>query len=404
MSATLQHTWKTSPDAWVLSLKALTGQNRLVAASSDGSILLYSLDRQTSIADSKIAAHGSSVRGLAAIDAHTVASCAQDGVKVWDVRSASAGRPVVLLAGLTSLNFLLVAASGGHFLAAGTELAGADAELAVWDWRNPGNAVRNFVDSHHDDVSAVEFHPTMAHYVMSGATDGAVHIYDTREADEDDLLHQVVSYSLVHSCHFTRERRISVLSHMETLAFYELNNTDYESPDEPAPNDWGDVRSMWSDCDYVVDVYASGGYVAYGANLRLKLALCPFDLEAEKVDVGRPIWFPGAHGEEVVRDVVVVGGSLALTGGEDGIIRSWKLPYAMQGLKWAENIGEEGNGVENEKDHEMDSAVGSRDQEMESVPESVPEKGSGDRKKHHKKRDKGHKKDKRGKEPRFRPY
>lgn len=401
MSASLQHTWKNSPDAWVLSLQELPGQKRLVAASSDGSLLVYSLDRQAPQAEFKIAAHGASVRGLAAIGPHTVVSCAQDGVKVWDVRSGTASRPVVLLSGLASLNFLLVAAGGGHFLAAGTELAGVDAELAVWDWRNPEHAVRNFVDSHHDDVCAVEFHPTMAHYVMSGATDGAVHIYDTREADEDDLLHQVVSYSLVHSCHFTREKRISVLSHMETLAFFELNNTDYETPDEPAPNDWGDVRETWTDCEYVVDLYPGGGYVAYGANLRLKLALCPFDLEAEKVDVGRPVWFPGAHDEEVVRDVVVVDGSVALTGGEDGIIRSWKLPYALSGLKWAGSFAEEDEKEdENDKDLEMENAEALGDRHEENVSE----KGPSDKKKHSNKRDKGHKKGKSKKELRFRPY
>ena len=74
-------------------------------------------------------------------------------------------------------NFLSLAYKN-NLLAAGTELVGVDAELHIWDIRNTDNVVRSFVDSHHDDITALEFHPTLTNYLMSGSTDGYVNIYN----------------------------------------------------------------------------------------------------------------------------------------------------------------------------------------------------------------------------------
>jgi WD40 repeat protein len=220
-------------------------------------------------------------------------------------------------------------------LAGGTELVGADAEIHLWDLRNPSSVVRSFVDSHRDDITDLKFHPTIDNYLMSGSTDGFVNVYDLNEQDEDDALHQVITFSSVHSCHFTQERRIAVLSHMETLAFHDLNDTKYEENNESQPNDLGDIRSVLPDCEYVVDI-SPRGFISYGANTQRKLTLLPFNPITEQFDTNKPAWFPDAHGEEVVRDLLVLPNSKnALTCGEDGQTRLWELPYELQTIPFA---------------------------------------------------------------------
>lgn len=315
MSATLTHSWKHP--AWVLSLEQFPNLSggAAVASTGSGQLIVHSLE---SHATQTIRAHESSINAIVKIDENTLASASTDGVKVWDLRSSTA---VASLGNARKASFLSVG-SKTPFLAAGTELVGVDAELHLWDLRNTTSVVRAFVDSHHDDITAVKFHATKD-YAMSGSTDGYVNVYNLAEPDEDEALHQVINYASVHLCHFTQPNRISVLSHMETLAFYELNNTDYESAEEPQPHDLGDVRALWG-CEYTVDVRPEG-YVAYGANLAQSLTMVPFNCAAETFDTARAVAFPGAHGEEVVRDVLQIGRTV-VTCGEDGIVKAWTIP------------------------------------------------------------------------------
>lgn len=320
MSATLVQTWLAPSDTWVLSLQPFVSS--LVASTSSGSLLAFSPD--LSLIDSNTGAHESSINAITKIDDNTLASCATDGVKVWDLRQSLA-RPVFTFSNPKKSNFLSVG-SLGHLLAGGTELAGVDAELHVWDLRNSGSVVRTYVDSHHDDITSISFHPTLP-YVMSGSTDGNVIVHNLDEADEDEALHQVVTFSSVHSCRFLSANRILVLSHMETLGFFELNSTDYEANTEPPANELGDLRLKWPECEYVVDLYSD--YVAYGANLQQSLSVMPFNVATETFSPERTIRFGSAHGEEVVRDVLCVQ-SRAYTAGEDGLIKAWLLPEVKE--------------------------------------------------------------------------
>ncbi|CUM66520.1 uncharacterized protein PRCAT00004186001 [Priceomyces carsonii] len=327
MKAAQKFTWKSKkPDNWVLNVQIFPQANSFVSSSSDGSLNFYLLNKISSdpLATNENA-HEGAINSLVKIENDMVGSCATDGLKVWDLRLS--GDPVYHLTHGQASNMLSLAYSN-HRIAAGTELHGTDAELHIWDLRNPKDVVRTFADSHHDDITSIEFHPIFSNYLMSGATDGYVNIYNLKEQDEEDALHQVINYASVHSCTFTQEKRIAVLSHMETLAFYELNNTNYEIAEEPAPHDIGDVRGLWKDCEYVVDLSLSG-YITYGANSKLNLTLLRFNPIAETFDLENPIQFPEAHGDEVVRDLKVLG-NLSLTCGEDGNIKLWELPSKVQ--------------------------------------------------------------------------
>lgn len=333
MRATSQYSWRgRGDDTWVLGLEHFPQAHggSFAASNSAGGLALYSLQQlDPSPVWSVLRAHESSVSQIKKAGDQLLASASTDGLKLWDLRVLGPS-PVHSFHNDKKSKFLSIGYSAlAHLLAGGTELVGVDAEVHLWDLRNPGDVVRSFVDSHHDDVTHLEFHPAYAHYLMSGSTDGYVNIYNLQEADEDDALHQVINYASVHTCHFTQNNRISVLSHMETLSFFELNNTNYEDSDEPAPHDLGDVRQVWPDCEYVVDLDPVNGLISFGANSKNKLSLYPFDLQKEEIKLDQPVWFPDAHDEEVVRDLIVIPGTkVALTCGEDGNIRSWELPFA----------------------------------------------------------------------------
>lgn len=330
MRAQLQDTRTLPPGEWALLMLAM--QHGLVVASSSGKLYIFD-HQEPQAAPAVVAAHDTSVHSMVKIDDRRLVSCAGDGIKLWDLLESPMA--VRTLTSPKKAPFLSLAHSNG-LLAGGTELTGQDAEVHIWDLSGTlDSPVRSFVDSHHDDVTFLQFHPSL-NYLMSGSTDGCVNIYDLDQPDEEEALHQVINFASVHSCQFVQKRRVAVLSHMETLGFFELNNNDYENPEEPQPNIVGDVRSQWPDCEYVVKLCPLRGFVAFGANSQRKLTLLPFDPVLEQVDVSRPCWLAGAHDEEVVRDVIAVSEDTVLTCGEDGAVRRWVLPWKLRETAEAE--------------------------------------------------------------------
>ncbi|GEQ72513.1 hypothetical protein JCM33374_g6200 [Metschnikowia sp. JCM 33374] len=329
MTATLKNSWEPFSGDWALGLRHFPTINggSFITSSSSGALALCCLSSPQESVHMNRRAHESSINALDKIDEFTLASASTDGIKVWDLRQ-SMNRAQLSFTNTKRSNFLSLGSSAGHLLAGGTELVGSDAELLLWDLKNPGKVVRSFVDSHHDDITDIKFHPNLP-YLMSGSTDGYVNIYNLEEPDEEEALHQVINFASVHSCHFVQANRISVLSHMETLAFWELNNTNYEAQEEPRPKELGDVRSLWPACEYVVDI-SNAGYVAYGANSQSSLTIMPFNAKTEEFSLSGAINLMPAHGEEVVRDVMYIPGTTSvLTCGEDGLVKAWELPGVL---------------------------------------------------------------------------
>lgn len=337
MTTVLNYTWQPQKTQdWVLALRHLPeiGTGSFAASTSSGGLFVYSQKPAQAPVLANASAHESSVNSIEVIGDNLLASAATDGVKVWDLR-AGLSRAQFSFTNEKNSNFLSLG-SAGHVLAGGTELVGQDAELHMWDLKLPGKPLRSFIDSHHDDITCIKFHPTLP-YLMSGSTDGYVNIYNLEEQDEDEALHQVINYASVHLCHFVQPHRISVLSHMETLSFWELNNTNYEADEEPRPSDLGDVRALWPDCEYVIDL-SPQGYLAYGCNLKLNMTVVPFDAKDERFLLDQAILFPQAHGEEVVRDFYMVPNTnVGVSCGEDGLIKAWQLPAALAALSGGES-------------------------------------------------------------------
>lgn len=398
MSAECTYAWNSLiRDEWLINISVFPSNqtNVFATSSSNGTIYVHDFTGIGHPIMELRKAHESSINALLAIDEKTLSSCSTDGVKLWDLRTGNAS-PIVSLSNEKKSKFLSLATNSsksGTYLAGGCELVGLDAELHIWDIRNPSSAVRSFVDSHHDDITSIEFHPTLSQYLMSGSTDGYVNIYNLLEEDEDEALHQVINYASVHSCHFTQERRISVLSHIETLSFYELNNTNYDKIEERPPNDLQDLRHRWDDCEYVVDLFPSG-HVVFGANSSQKLTLYPFNPISEKFNKDQSILFPGAHGDEVVRDFKLIqNANVALTCGEDGAVKFWQIPHQIESYSITNEIMDA---------QRVDSVNLDEPEYTGSKIESKAKKDKKDKKP--KGKSKMHKHKHKGKNIRFKPY
>ncbi|ANZ75556.1 BA75_02068T0 [Komagataella pastoris] len=295
---------------WALSIASLNNHG-IVVGLSDGSLNLV----DSNGGFSKINAHSGCISTLTNVDKdNVVATAAADGVKVWDFRCINQG-PVSKFSNEKNVPFLSLDSKHG-LLGAGSELEGTDSEIYIWDLRN-SSPLRKLSESHHDDITEVKFHGTNKDLLLSGSTDGYVNIYDLTFPEEEDALHQVINFASIHSADFLSSSRIYTLSHMETFAIHELNDKSTDLK-EPQPVQFGDVREPWS-CEYVVGIYP--GYVACGSNSQESLTLYPF--QDEKVDTERRVTLKPAHGEEIVRDVLLKD-SRIYTAGEDSKLKIWQ--------------------------------------------------------------------------------
>ena len=305
---------------WCMGLQPLY-QHGLLTSLSNGDIHL--LDWKTNQSVTKITSGNVPINKLKVINSDfynesLFATASLEAVKIFDIRSKDQ---------IASINndkgspFLSLDSRDGR-LACGTELSGVDAELYIYDVRDFTNPIRALVDSHHDDITDIKFHPSDKNLLLSGSTDGYTNIYDLTQEEEDDALHQVINYASIHSCGWISPRRIYTLSHMETFAISELNDKSEELK-EPQPLDFGDIREKW-DCNYVIDVYP--GYVATGKSEENRGSLNIIPLIGETPRLDSIVRIDNAHGDDVIRDVFIPPqqADMMYSCGEDGNVKCWK--------------------------------------------------------------------------------
>ncbi|CAI5109579.1 BBT_HP_G0133380.mRNA.1.CDS.1 [Saccharomyces cerevisiae] len=51
-----------------------------------------------------------------------------------------------------------------------------------------GTPIEHYIDSHHDDVTCIKFHPSDVNILLSGSTDGYTNIYDLKQDEEEGTL------------------------------------------------------------------------------------------------------------------------------------------------------------------------------------------------------------------------
>lgn len=214
----------------------------------------------------------------------------------------------------------------------GTE-ASPDAQIQVFDIKKLQSGavepVNVYKDSHNDDVTDLQFHPTIPHVLASGSTDGVVNLFDLNIKNEDEAVNEAFNLQAsVHRIGFfmnsdikglsikeTSKDRLFALSHMETLSVYPLNDEESKEGIE----EYGDLREKW-ECQYVCDF--ENQHFLTGSNDEGWAKLVPIvDLKPQT-----PILLEGGHGTEVIRTFGFWNLSNACyTGGEDGCIKLWDL-------------------------------------------------------------------------------
>ncbi|KAK8238788.1 WD40-repeat-containing domain protein [Phyllosticta capitalensis] len=329
------------PDSYIYSLRA-AGQDALAALSSDDSIRTFDRGSLKLLPDGVIQNAHASVTCLENWDdeGNVLATCGRDGVvRFWDRRT----RREVLRFEHSKPHPL--SALTTHF---STNLVITGAELPK---DPPGDAPMH-----------------------AASTDGLVSVFDLRQADEDEALRAVLNHrSAVHHAGWLDSSAnaaagaedVWVFGTDETLGFYRVTDSaddDDDDGDEGArrqENDEikpvliGDVRDKLA-CSYVVNMYRgpttslSLPLVAAGNTTSQHLDLLPLQPPAATADSPlayscaptdpRALRLPGAHGEEIVRDVFFDERSARwFTCGEDGHVRAWDA-----GDAWGADRGEGG--------------------------------------------------------------
>ncbi|GMM30334.1 hypothetical protein DAMA08_030790 [Martiniozyma asiatica (nom. inval.)] len=249
-------------------------------------------------------------------------------LKIHDIRL---GKPIITLKHSHPF-FCLDVSPNGNLVAAGSELAGNDVHLPIWDIRklqsnDSEEPMRTFIDSHNDDITTLRFHPNR-NVLLSGGTDGLINLYDLDVIEEEDAMIQCINWCSVSSAGFLNTNRIWAKSHMETFATFEISKPQEIDPDSVVNDhsdlnlkkskddkDYGDIRESWK-CNYIIDIKAP--YMALGGEE--KIMLREFNPDSENLE-NKEWHLAGGHGEEIVRDVCINGG--IWTAGEDCYVRYW---------------------------------------------------------------------------------
>ncbi|CCF59744.1 hypothetical protein KAFR_0H03340 [Kazachstania africana CBS 2517] len=325
MSYSLVQEQSFGSDNWCLKFQPLYNHG-LLTSLSNGEVKLLDWETLNPVRNFKI--DQVSINSMKLINndynnASLFATATLNSVKIYDIKSNDC---IATITNDKKSPFLSLD-SRHDMLACGTELQGVDAELYIYDVRNWSSPVKSFVDSHHDDITDIKFHPSDSNFLLSGSTDGYTNVYDLTQQEEDDALYQVINYASIHSCGWLSPRRIYTLSHMETFSISELNDRTDELR-EPQPLDFGDIRDQWN-CDYVIDIYP--GYIATGRSQEGNGNLQIIPMDGETVESSKAITIDRAHSDEVIRDVFIPRNhhNVLYSCGEDGTVKSWKSPHSQ---------------------------------------------------------------------------
>ncbi|KAI6862369.1 hypothetical protein KC338_g5361 [Hortaea werneckii] len=345
----------SEPDTYFYSL-ARTGSS-LATIGSDDTLRIFDPTTLRSITTALVP--GSGLSSLQPISDHVLATAGRDGtIRLWDTRSSNSGacKPTLQIPEPHHRPFSALA-SHSPILAAGTESAKeglGDVSVLLYDIRgNPDAPLREYAESHTDSITALSFHPADPACVMSGSTDGLVSVFDAHERDEEEALKVVWNpRSAVHCAGFLSPDEVWVLTTDEQFVVYPLPTKMSEGGDvggdgagegggagggrgARAEQCFGDVREMLR-CMYVINLLRQPGdeqpLIAYGHNEQQRLEVVQLSASSSSPgggggggqwEFGPRVDFPGAHGEEVVRDMLL-GDGRAWSCGEDGRVRVWR--------------------------------------------------------------------------------
>ncbi|KAK4503832.1 hypothetical protein PRZ48_004747 [Zasmidium cellare] len=274
--------------------------------------------------------HTASHSGVACLQAggrsHLVTGGRDGLIRCWDTRAKQVSQFAEPRSnGVSSL------ACVDNYIAAGTESTKeglGDVSVLLYDTRNASAPLRQYNESHTDTITQLTFHPNQPNLLLSGSTDGLVSIFDVNHADEEDALQQVLNpRSAVHCAGFLAQDQAYVVSTDEQFSIHTLAKTAAEDEQVPPPIEFGNVREKL-ECMYVVNVLLQPDgppLMAYGDTEKQSLSISSLGTPGAW-GFGQKVGLPGAHGEEIVRDLLLIG-KRAFSCGEDGAVKAWDLGW-----------------------------------------------------------------------------
>ena len=310
------------PDTYLYKLAQ--AQTALATIGSDDVLRLFDPTLKTLFKAS------SCHEGVSCLDVllpNTFATAGRDSlIRLWDSRA----RKVAELSEPNGKPLSAIACHGERYIAAGTDSAKeglGDVSVLLFDVRNPAVPLRNYAESHTDAITQLAFHPTQANVLLSGSIDGLISLFDIDQADEEDALQQVLNpRSAVHCAGFLAQDQAYILTTDEQFLIHSLID-NAEGADTKGVIDFGDVREQLK-CMYVIDLLRDPTtglpVLACGHNEQRTLSLVQLAGPAPWT-FGQSIDLATAHGDEVVRDVLLVADRRAYSCGEDGQVKAWQL-------------------------------------------------------------------------------
>ncbi|CAO3675571.1 unnamed protein product [Umbelopsis vinacea] len=235
----------------------------------------------------------------------------------WDLRTPAA--PVqVFQAHMPLCSFDIN--SNEAMIAAGSELVGSEAKLLFFDTRQT-KQVAEFVESHNDDITHIQCHPTIPTQLISASTDGLVCNYSVEQFDEDEAILSVVnSGSSVNRAGYfgPNSEYLYCLTHIETLSLHSVEGD--------LISDFKDIRQASQPGLLQVDYAIDCQYDPITQRLYLMTGSNSGDINLMHVNIGQLQvcqTLKGGH-TEVVRSIAWNPQTNVLySGGEDAKLCTW---------------------------------------------------------------------------------
>ncbi|KAI9313029.1 WD40-repeat-containing domain protein [Dichotomocladium elegans] len=297
-------------------LEVTANSQYAIASGSDSLIRLYDLNTlrpATTIAQQK---------GLTRIrlyNDHTLFSAATDGTLVrWDLRSA---RPVQTFTCDKPISAFDINCDDTMAVAGTSDYDSyRPGELVFFDTRQT-QMLAKFDESHKDDVTEIQCHPSLSHHLLSSSVDGIINYYDVSDFDEMEALLSVVDAgSSIQKMGFfgPQAEYVYSLTRTETFLLHTLEGD--------LICDYGDVRQFdQNQVDYAIDC----SYDPNTQRFYLLTGNYSGDVQILHVNVGQvqhcqTLKAAGGH-TDVVRAVYWNHQTQSiLTGGEDGRMCAWQ--------------------------------------------------------------------------------
>lgn len=305
-------------DDYILDVSVQERSNTVAATSSKRFIRLFSFNNLAT--KGSISAHSDVITGVkfANTEDNVLFSSSVDHtIKCWDLRS-DLKKPVAVLEGydeskneFTSFDI----SCNDRVICAGCaqDKKTEGAHLMFWD-RRCNELLGCYSDSHQDDITQVNFHPTESDTLSTGSTDGLVCLFDISQPTEDDaILLTLNSESSVSKIGWHGDRLYCV-THVDTFHLWDTKTEE----DVQTLTDIKEKLTGKDSIDYLVDSLVVGDQLhllagTHGGTLRI------LNTSGESPSVIQTL--SGGH-SGIVRCCHWSNGML-LSGGEDSMLCLW---------------------------------------------------------------------------------